>query len=75
VTLLQREWFPHSSPPSPHPAAPILDVDDAIWLYRDGLFAQRLAQLCDAIICGNEFLGEKFRRWNFNIHILPTAVN
>jgi glycosyltransferase involved in cell wall biosynthesis len=76
VTLFQREMVSTFLTAEPLTRRPrILDVDDAIWLYRGGLSARRLAQLCDAVICGNEFLGETFRRWNSNIHILPTAVD
>lgn len=76
VTLLQREMVSTFFTAEPLTRRPrILDVDDAIWLYRGGLFARRLAQLCDAVICGNQFLAEQFRRWNSNIHILPTAVD
>ncbi|HMF89076.1 MAG TPA: glycosyltransferase family 4 protein [Candidatus Angelobacter sp.] len=53
----------------------ILDVDDAIWLYRDGSFVHRLAGISDSVICGNSFLAEHFSRWNSSITILPTAVD
>ena len=53
----------------------ILDVDDAIWVYRGGQFAARLAQLSDGIICGNNFLAEQFSQWNSRITIIPTAVD
>ncbi len=54
----------------------ILDVDDAIWAQseRSG-FAQRLAGLCDSIICGNNFLAEQFSKWNRNIVVIPTGVD
>jgi glycosyltransferase involved in cell wall biosynthesis len=76
VTLLQREMLSTFVTLEPFTKAPrALDVDDAIWLYGDGLVAQRLARLSELVICGNEFLAEKFQRWNSNIHILPTAVD
>ena len=53
----------------------VLDVDDAIWVHRRGDFARRLAQLCDHVICGNDFLAEEFSRWNPSISILPTPVD
>ena len=53
----------------------VLDVDDAIWLRRDGSFARGLARICDSVICGNSFLAEYFSRWNANVSILPTAVD
>lgn len=53
----------------------ILDVDDAIFLHREGGFARRLAQMSDRIICGNSYLAEWFGRWNRNVSIIPTAVD
>jgi glycosyltransferase involved in cell wall biosynthesis len=52
----------------------IFDVDDAIWLDGGGA-ADRIAQLCDLVICGNGFLAEHFTRYNQNVEILPTAVD
>src|SRR6266849_2409340 len=67
ITLLQREMLSTLVTAEPLTKAPrALDVDDAIWLYRSGSPARRLAQLCDLVICGNEFLGENFRLWNSN---------
>ncbi len=76
ITLLQREMLSTMVTAEPLTKGPrALDVDDAIWLYRGGSSARRLARLCDLVICGNGFLGENFKRWNPHIHILPTAVD
>jgi glycosyltransferase involved in cell wall biosynthesis len=76
LVFLQREmlstyvtWEPWTKKPR------IFDVDDAIWDHRRGEFAQRLAGLCDQIICGNSFLAETFSRWNRNVTVLPTPVD
>lgn len=53
----------------------ILDVDDAIFLYRGGGFARRLAQLSDRVICGNAQVASWFATWNRNITVIPTAVD
>ncbi len=53
----------------------VLDVDDAIFLHRNGRFAKKLAQGCDLVICGNDFLAENFSKWNSNIAVIPTAVD
>lgn len=53
----------------------ILDIDDAIWVHRGGHFAQKLASMCDHIICGNNFVAEKFSTWNPNVSVLPTPVD
>lgn len=53
----------------------VLDVDDAIWVYRGGDAATKLAKNVSHIICGNEFLAEWFSRFNRNITIVPTALD
>jgi glycosyltransferase involved in cell wall biosynthesis len=76
ATLLQREImssFVTLEPLTKHPR--ILDVDDAIFLRRGGGFAKRLAELSDKVICGNSYLAERFKRWNVNVDIVPTAVD
>lgn len=76
VTLLQREMLSTFATLEPLCKSPrVLDVDDAIFLYRGGKFAERLARNCDLVICGNEFLAENFGRWNRNIAVLPTGVD
>ena len=53
----------------------MLDVDDAIWLNSDDDFAGRLAESCELIICGNDYLANYFVQWNKNIEIIPTSVD
>jgi glycosyltransferase involved in cell wall biosynthesis len=53
----------------------ILDIDDAIWVYRGGHFARRLAGICEHIICGNQFLAAQFAKWNHRVSVLPTAID
>lgn len=76
LVFFQREMlstFVTWEPMTKHPR--ILDVDDAIWAHRRGDFARRLARLCDHVICGNQFLAEKFSHWNSRVSILPTPVD
>jgi len=76
LVLLQRELLSTFFTLEPLTKKPrVLDVDDAIWLRRDGAFARRLARICDLVICGNAFLAEHFRGWNPRVSILPTAVD
>ncbi len=76
VTLLQREMLSTFLTLEPLTRRPrILDVDDAIWLHQRGGFARRLAGICEAVICGNDFLAGQFSHWNSNIKVLPTAVD
>jgi glycosyltransferase involved in cell wall biosynthesis len=76
LVFFQREmlstfvtWEPFAKRPR------VFDIDDAIWIYRGGHYAGRLARACDHIICGNRFLAEHFSRWNPNVSILPTSVD
>ncbi len=76
VVFFQREmlstfvtWEPLTKRPR------VLDVDDAIWVHPRGGFAQRLARLCDHVVCGNQFLAVEFSRWNQSVSILPTPVD
>jgi glycosyltransferase involved in cell wall biosynthesis len=76
VVLLQREMISTFATLELLTKSPrILDVDDAIWLHRNGSCARRLARISDSVICGNSFLAENFSQWNPNVSILPTAVD
>ena len=74
--LLQREMISTMVTLEPLTRRPrVLDVDDAIFLFRGGSVARRLAKLSDHILCGNSFLAETFRAWNSQVTVLPTAVD
>ncbi|WP_426768217.1 glycosyltransferase family 4 protein [Erwinia aphidicola] len=55
----------------------VLDVDDAIW--KNPPFghyaAKRIAKESYAVICGNEYLANWFRKYNDRVYIIPTAVD
>jgi glycosyltransferase involved in cell wall biosynthesis len=53
----------------------VVDVDDAIHLYRGGLAARFLARRADLVIAGNAWLAEAWRQWSPAVEILPTAVD
>jgi len=76
ITLLQREMvstLPTLEGLTRHPR--IVDIDDAIHLYRGGIAARRLARLADLVVVGNNWLAEIWRRWNPAVEILPTPVD
>ncbi len=74
--LLQREMLSTFVTLEPLTGKPrILDVDDAIFLCRGGGFSRRLAQLADRVICGNEYLAERFSAWNRHVTVIATAVD
>jgi glycosyltransferase involved in cell wall biosynthesis len=53
----------------------ILDVDDAIFLYRNGHAAKSLALQACHVVCGNQFLANYFRQYNKNVSVIPTPVD
>ena len=76
VVLLQREMLSSYVTLEPLAKTPrVLDVDDAIFLYRNGGFARRLTQISDRVICGNSYLADWFSAWNKDITVIPTAVD
>jgi glycosyltransferase involved in cell wall biosynthesis len=76
VTLLQREMLSTLATVERFTPRPrILDVDDAIWLLRGGRAAISIARLCNAVICGNEFIAAFFREHVASVTVLPTAVD
>ncbi|HYH18107.1 MAG TPA: glycosyltransferase family 4 protein [Azospirillum sp.] len=76
VTLLQRELLSTLVTLEGWTRRPrVLDVDDAIHLFRDGRTAERLARACDLVVCGNNWLAEVYAAWNARVAVLPTAVD
>lgn len=53
----------------------VLDVDDAIFMHRNGKAAKALALQASHIVCGNQFLANYFSHYNNNITVIPTAVD
>lgn len=76
VIFLQREMFSTFMTLEQFTKKPrIFDVDDAIWLNSPRKYAGKLAQACELVICGNEYLAEYFSCWNKNISIIPTPID
>lgn len=76
ITLLQREMVstvPTLEGLTRRPR--LVDIDDAIHLYRGGLAARHLAALADLVVVGNAWLAEVWRNWSPSVEILPTAVD
>lgn len=76
VAIIQREFI--STLPSleflVNPPK-ILDVDDAIWLHRNGLSAKSIAKSSNEVVCGNAYIADYFSNYCENITIIPTTVN
>jgi len=74
--ILQREMISTMVTLEPFTGRPrLLDVDDSVHLHHGGVAARRLAQLCDRVIAGNNYLAEIYRRWNSDVVVLPTAID
>jgi glycosyltransferase involved in cell wall biosynthesis len=52
----------------------LVDIDDALWLNAPR-FSERLAQLCDGVIAGNEFIAEHYRQCGARVWTVPTSVD
>ncbi len=76
VTLLQREFISTLFTLERMTKAPrVLDVDDAIHLHRKGVAAKKLAECCEMILCGNEFLADWYQQYCSNVEIIPTSID
>ena len=76
AVILQREMI--STLPTLERLLPkprVLDVDDAIYLHRNGRAAEYIARSCSLVVCGNHYLAEKFSQWNSNVVVIPTGVD
>ena len=75
VTWLERELAPGRLTLERYAGARrLLDVDDAIWLNAPN-FSERLAQLCDGVIAGNEFIADHYRKFAAQVWTIPTSVD
>ncbi len=76
VTLLHREMISTLYTLESLTRRPrVIDVDDAIHLFRNGWAAKRLAERADLVIVGNNWLAEAWGRWHAKVEILPTPVD
>jgi len=76
LVLLQRELISSIFILEKFIKKPIyFDVDDAIWLNFKFNSQLKIVSKFDKLICGNDFIGNYFSKYNKNIFILPTPVN
>jgi glycosyltransferase involved in cell wall biosynthesis len=76
VVVLQKELI--STVPTVegfirHPC--LVDIDDAIHLFRGGRAARKLAAIADIVVVGNEWLAEVWRKWASAVEVIPTAID
>ncbi len=78
VTWLEREMLPGVPTLEGLLKRPlVLDVDDAVWLYRPmGRRAmRRIAQRAAVVVAGNHYLAEWFSRYCQDVREVPTAID
>jgi len=76
LVILQRQLISTLCTLEPWIKAPVvMDVDDAIFLYRSGKGAHKIAEAAESVVCGNTYLAEHFARYNKNVIVIPTAVD
>ncbi len=77
MAFFQRELVSTLTTLEPFATRPrILDVDDAVWLNRQGHTGfKTILRMCDGVVCGNAFIADYARQWHDNICLLPTAVD
>jgi len=76
ITLLQREFVSTLFTLERMTKAPrVLDVDDAIHLHRKGTTARKLADCCEMILCGNEYLANWYGKHCSRVEIIPTSID
>jgi glycosyltransferase involved in cell wall biosynthesis len=75
LTFLQRELVSRLRTFELFTRSPrVFDVDDAIWVLGEGMAAS-IARGSALVICGNDFLADRFSRWNPRVMVIPTAVD
>ena len=76
VVVLQREMVSTLPTLEGFTRCPrLVDIDDAIHLYRRGWAARRLAGLADLVVVGNSWLAEIWQQWGGAVEVLPTPVD
>lgn len=76
ITWLQKEMLSTFYTLEGLTKAPrILDIDDAIFLRKEGKSAKKLAAISDIVLCGNSFLAEQMNQWHNDVIIVPTAID
>jgi len=76
VVFLQREMISTLTTLEKFTNNPkIVDIDDAIWLHKDGRFAQKLVEMSEGTVCGNNFISAWASSYCNNVIVIPTAID
>jgi len=76
VSLIQKPMLSrHSTFEGLFRGPRVFDVDDAIFFNDGDGFSKSIASKMQKIICGNQFLANRFSNWNNNVEVIATAVD
>jgi glycosyltransferase involved in cell wall biosynthesis len=53
----------------------LFDVDDAIWLLSKTRFSEEIAELCDGVIAGNQYIADHYRQQGARTWVVPTSID
>jgi glycosyltransferase involved in cell wall biosynthesis len=77
ITWLERELIPGRFTIERYAGRRrLFDVDDAIWLLSETSFSERIAELCDGVIAGNQYIADHYREHGARrIWVVPTSID
>jgi glycosyltransferase involved in cell wall biosynthesis len=53
----------------------LFDVDDAIWLLSEESFSEKIVELCDGVIAGNQYIADHYREQGARTWVVPTSID
>ncbi|HEX8775519.1 MAG TPA: glycosyltransferase family 4 protein [Pyrinomonadaceae bacterium] len=77
ITWLERELIPGRFTLERYAGRRrLFDVDDAIWLLSETRFSERIAELCDGVIAGNQYIADHYRAHGARrTWVVPTSID
>lgn len=54
----------------------IFDVDDAIWLLSEDRFSEKIVDICDGVIAGNDYIADHYKQAGARkVWVVPTSID
>lgn len=76
ITWLERELIPGRSTLERFAGRRrLFDVDDAIWLLSETRFSEEIAEMCDGVIAGNQYIADHYRERGARTWVVPTSID
>lgn len=77
ITWLERELIPGRFTLERYAGRRrLFDVDDAIWLLSETRFSERIVELCDGVIAGNQYIADHYRAQGARCTwVVPTSID